>query len=66
MIPSSPYSFFFVGDDTDVTINSPNATCSSTPLVRNQERTSTQSPRVSWTNFLRELIVTGQGGMALN
>lgn len=35
----------FECDDTDVTINSPNATCSSTPLVRNQERTSTQSPR---------------------
>ncbi|XP_021250782.1 centromere protein C isoform X2 [Numida meleagris] len=33
------------GDDTDVTISSPNATCSSTPLAGNQERTSTQSPR---------------------
>ncbi|XP_072191674.1 uncharacterized protein [Excalfactoria chinensis] len=35
----------FECDDTDVTISSPNAACSSTPLVRNQERTSTQSTR---------------------
>ncbi|XP_065592842.1 centromere protein C isoform X4 [Cyrtonyx montezumae] len=34
----------FECDDTDVTVSSPNATCSSSP-ARNQERTSTQSPR---------------------
>uniref|UniRef100_A0A803YKW2 Centromere protein C n=1 Tax=Meleagris gallopavo TaxID=9103 RepID=A0A803YKW2_MELGA len=45
MIPSIPNCFFFVGDDTDVVVSSPDATCFSTPLVRNKERTSTQSPK---------------------
>uniref|UniRef100_A0A8C3LX27 Centromere protein C n=1 Tax=Chrysolophus pictus TaxID=9089 RepID=A0A8C3LX27_CHRPC len=35
----------FECDDTDVIVSSPDATCFSTPLVRNQERTSTQSPK---------------------
>uniref|UniRef100_A0A8C2U7U7 Centromere protein C n=1 Tax=Coturnix japonica TaxID=93934 RepID=A0A8C2U7U7_COTJA len=35
----------FECDDSDATLSSPNAACSSTPLVRNHERTSTQSPR---------------------
>ncbi|XP_048798669.1 centromere protein C isoform X1 [Lagopus muta] len=35
----------FECDDTDVIVSSPEATCFSTPLVRNQERTSTQSPK---------------------